>query len=71
MSYLDCRCCGKPVTGLLEQDSAPIHTKCIAKHWSRHAYAVNASRCREFKHRKLHLDKATGATVWGPVGDKE
>jgi hypothetical protein len=40
-----CRCCGKPV---LSFDGHPIHTKCIPKHWGKHAQGVNASRCLEF-----------------------
>jgi hypothetical protein len=40
-----CRCCGKPV---LSFDGHPIHTKCIPKHWGKHANGVNASRCVEF-----------------------
>jgi len=41
-----CRCCNKPV---LNSDGYPIHTKCIVRHWSKHAHGVNASRCHEFK----------------------
>jgi hypothetical protein len=43
-----CRCCGKPVgfTG----DDYPIHTKCIPKHWGKHAKGINFSRCKEFQH---------------------
>jgi len=40
-----CRCCGKPV---LAFDGHPIHTKCIPKHWAKHAHGINASRCIEF-----------------------
>lgn len=44
-----CRCCGKPVMGLLEAfDQHPIHTKCIPRHWSKHVHGTGASRCREF-----------------------
>jgi len=50
-----CRCCGKNlglerfidnlnVTAIV----APIHTRCIPKHWGKHAKGVNASRCKEF-----------------------
>ena len=61
-----CRCCGKAL-GLLEQDGAPIHTRCIPKHWGKHSHGVNASRCREFSTKpRLHLDPDTGATVYGP-----
>jgi len=40
-----CRCCGKPV---YNTDGHPIHTKCIPKHWGKHAKGINASRCKEF-----------------------
>lgn len=43
--WLDCRCCSRPVPPM---DAYPIHTRCIVKHWARHAHYVNASRCREF-----------------------
>ena len=44
-----CRCCGKPVfTG-----DAPIHTRCIPKHWGRHAHGKNVSRCREFGNKEV------------------
>jgi len=42
-----CRCCGKPIRRI---DGHPIHTGCISKHWGKHCYGVNASRCHEFKH---------------------
>jgi len=41
-----CRCCGGAVYAF---DGYPIHTKCIPKHWDRHAKGINASRCKEFK----------------------
>jgi hypothetical protein len=44
---IECRCCGKAL-GLLETDGHPIHTRCIPKHWDKHAHGINASRCREF-----------------------
>ena len=43
--WLECRCCGRTVPPM---DSYPIHTRCIPKHWNKHAHGVNASRCREF-----------------------
>lgn len=43
-----CRCCGNAILGLLEQDGYPIHTRCIPKHWGKHATGINASRCKEF-----------------------
>ena len=41
-----CRCCGKPV---YNSDGHPIHTRCIPKHWGKHAHGINCSRCVEFK----------------------
>ena len=43
-----CRCCGGPVRVF---DGHPIHTRCIPKHWTKHAHHINASRCREFSKR--------------------
>lgn len=40
-----CRCCGGPV---YNSDQYPIHTRCIPKHWDKHAKGINASRCKEF-----------------------
>jgi len=52
-----CRCCGKNL-GLERfevvfnprtfMDDAPIHTRCIPKHWGKHAHGINATRCKEF-----------------------
>lgn len=45
-----CRCCGKPILGLLEaMDPYEIHTKCIPRHWGKHAHGTGAGRCREFR----------------------
>lgn len=41
-----CRCCGKRVYAM---DRYPVHTNCIGRHWSKHCFGVNASRCKEFK----------------------
>ena len=46
MEKVYCRCCGGEVRSI---DGYPIHTKCIPKHWSKHRYGINASRCLEFK----------------------
>jgi hypothetical protein len=43
-----CRCCGKNLGLERFMDDAPIHTRCIPKHWGKHAHSVNASRCQEF-----------------------
>ena len=40
-----CRCCGHPVYA---SDQAPIHTRCIVRHWTKHAKGKHARRCREF-----------------------
>ena len=40
-----CRCCGHPVYA---SDQAPIHTRCIVRHWTKHAKGKNVRRCREF-----------------------
>jgi len=45
MIALICRCCGAGVAPLTDH---PIHTKCIPKHWDKHARGQFASRCREF-----------------------
>jgi hypothetical protein len=45
---MSCRCCGKPV---IASDNHPIHTRCIPKHWDKHAKGISASRCHEFKRR--------------------
>jgi len=50
-----CRCCGKTVYA---SDREPIHTKCIKKHWSKHAKGINNSRCKEYKNgTKRNLEK--------------
>lgn len=51
MAFMTCRCCGKPITGILDMDGSPIHTRCIPKHWGKHAHGKNASRCHEFRPR--------------------
>lgn len=43
-----CRCCGRNLGLERFMDNAPIHTRCIPKHWGKHAHGVNASRCKEF-----------------------
>jgi hypothetical protein len=43
-----CRCCGKNLGLERFMDDAPIHTRCIPKHWGKHSHNVNASRCQEF-----------------------
>jgi len=47
-----CRCCGRDLTGYAAlqaiQDGAGIHTRCITRHWGRHAHGANVGRCREF-----------------------
>ena len=48
-----CRCCGRELTGYAAlqaiQDGAGIHTRCITRHWGRHAHGGKGiSRCREF-----------------------
>jgi hypothetical protein len=47
-----CRCCGRDLTGYAAlqaiQDGAGIHTRCITRHWGRHAHGKGISRCREF-----------------------
>ena len=45
MTYPICRCCGRDVATF---DNAPICTRCIPKHWGKHARGVNASRCKEY-----------------------
>ena len=48
----ECRCCGKYVPGWYaygDNSEFNIHTKCIPKHWDKHARGVNRSRCKEFK----------------------
>ena len=45
-----CRCCGKPV---YSSDGAPIHTRCIVRHWQRHAKGKNLRRCREFGDKEV------------------
>ena len=45
-----CRCCGKPV---YSSDGAPIHTRCIVRHWQRHAKGKNVRRCREFGNKEV------------------
>jgi hypothetical protein len=50
-----CRCCGKPLSpGEMIMDAASgrfdkisIHTRCIPKHWGKHAKGINASKCVE------------------------
>ncbi len=44
-SRVKCRCCGNPV---IVFDGHPIHTMCISKHWGKHVYGINGSRCKEF-----------------------
>ena len=46
-----CRCCGKTVYA---SDKHPIHTKCIVKHWSKHAKGINNSRCKEYKNHCVY-----------------
>ena len=43
---MTCRCCGK--NGFFS-DLHNIHTRCIPKHWDKHAKSINNSRCHEFK----------------------
>ena len=43
-----CRCCGKNLGLERFIDTAPIHTRCIPKHWGKHSHGINASRCAEF-----------------------
>ena len=45
-----CRCCGKPV---YSSDGAPVHTRCIVRHWQRHAKGKNVRRCREFGNKEV------------------
>jgi len=45
-----CRCCGKPV---YSSDGAPIHTRCIVRHWQRHAKGKHTRRCREFGNKEV------------------
>ena len=40
-----CRCCAH----MIWDYEAPICTRCIPKHWGKHAKGINASRCHEFK----------------------
>jgi len=47
---LTCRCCGKNLGLERFMDNSPIHTRCIPKHWGKHAHKINASRCKEFGH---------------------
>ena len=51
-----CRCCGKHVWW----SDTPIHTRCIPKHWGKHAKGVNASRCQEFNYQPSPNDCALG-----------
>lgn len=41
-----CRCCG--LEGLITPDAHPICTRCIPRHWDKHAHGKNASKCREY-----------------------
>ena len=45
---ITCRCCGKNLGLERFMDDAPIHTRCIPKHWGKHAHGINATRCKEF-----------------------
>ena len=47
--HITCRCCGKNLGLERFMDDAPIHTRCIPKHWGKHSKEINASRCKEFK----------------------
>ncbi len=65
-----CRCCGKPV---LSFDNHAIHTKCIPKHWGKHAHGVNCSRCVEFSYKtkppsRIKIRKGSG--MKGPFGEE-
>jgi hypothetical protein len=53
--YPICRCCGKEVRAF---DGNPIHTKCIPKHWGKHALGINCSRCKEFAYKAWSEKKA-------------
>jgi len=46
-----CRCCGKVI--YITLDMAPIHTRCIVRHWQRHAKGKNLRRCREFGKKEV------------------
>ena len=45
-----CRSCGRVVWA---SDNAPIHTKCIPNHWTKHAKGKNVRRCREFSKERV------------------
>ena len=45
---ITCRCCGKNLGLERFMDDAPIHTRCIPKHWGKHAHGIHATRCQEF-----------------------
>jgi hypothetical protein len=45
---IKCRCCNNQV---FNTDKYPIHTKCIVKHWDKHAKGISNSRCYEFKNK--------------------
>jgi len=44
-----CRCCNKNLGLERFLDDAPIHTRCIPKHWGKHSKGLNVSKCKEFK----------------------
>jgi len=44
-----CRCCGKEVW---HADRTPIHTGCISRHFGKHVYGINASKCVEMKGKR-------------------
>ena len=63
MPEMKCRCCDKSVYNWY--DDYPIHTKCIPKHWGKHAHGINCSRCKEFAYkakkttrRPIHRNKS-------------
>ena len=47
-NMIKCRCCNNQV---FNTDKYPIHTKCIVKHWDKHAKGISNSRCYEFKNK--------------------
>ena len=55
-----CRCCGRVVWA---SDNAPIHTKCIPNHWTKHAKGKNARRCREFSKERETWSQINPSTI--------
>ena len=49
--FQPCKCCGKPAPKHHE-----IHLICMKKHMD-HERGISASRCKEHKNRKSHLEK--------------